>query len=107
MIRKSSHLLSGVPRLVRRHAALVSDMEKEIPDLCLGYGCCGTGRNCNPDSAGLPVFRLIMEGPGCGHGLLRLYRPFLRKEPALFPGSLRAAGSGCCPVLPDSQSVPL
>ena len=56
------------PRFVRRHAALVSDMEKEIPDLCLGYGCCGTGRNCNPDSAGLPVFRLIMEGPGCGPG---------------------------------------
>lgn len=26
---------------------------------------------------------------------------------ALFPGSLRAAGSGCCLVLPDSKSAPL
>lgn len=46
--------------------------------------------------AGLPVFRFIMEDPGCGHGLLRVYRPFLSKDPAIFPRSLRASGSGCC-----------
>ena len=72
----------------------------------LGKAAAGQ-RELQTAPAGLPVFRFIIEDPGCGHGLLRLYRPFLRKEPALFPGSLRAAGSGCCPVLPDSQSVPL
>ena len=32
-----------------------------------------------------------MEDPGSRHWLLRVYRPSFRKDPALFPESLRAA----------------
>ena len=80
LIRKSSHFPSGSPTSCP-------------PARCSGF------RHCkgNPEPvpwvrllrdreelqtapAGLPVFRFIMEDPGCGHGLLRVYRPFLSKE---------------------------
>lgn len=53
--------------------------------------------------SGLPVFRLIMEDQGCGHGLLRVYRPFIRKGRRSFPGALerRAPAAAWCFLIPN------
>lgn len=101
-IRKSSHFLSGSPPFCPRHGDLVSDMEKKMPDRCPGYGFCGTERAAGR-SACLPVFRFIIEDPGCGHGLLRVYRPFIRKGRRSFPGALerRAPAAARCFRIPN------